>query len=105
MTHGLQSAREHDVVEGAVVEPRQSLFQIALDDIDAIGDRRQHAGILEFDAITMGAALLAQSPEQRAVAAAKVEHPLAGPDPAGDQIEIGASARIDRDIHKTIRRK
>jgi hypothetical protein len=53
----------------------------------------------------MGAALLTQSPEQRTVATTEIEYPLAGLDPAGDQIEIGASARIDRDIHKTIRRK
>jgi hypothetical protein len=42
----------------------------------------------------MHAARVDQVLEQRAVAAAQVEHAVARFDPAGDEVEIGASQRV-----------
>ncbi len=90
MAHGLQRTRQHHMVERSIVKPGQALFEVALDDIDAIRDRRQHAGILIFDAITMGTTLPNQAFEQCPIAATKIKHTLAGLHPAGDQVKISA---------------
>ena len=89
VAHGLQGAREHDMVEGLVVEACQALFQVALNHVDAVGNGSEHRSVFELDTIALGAPLVDQALQQRAVAAAEVEHALAGLHPAGDQVEVG----------------
>ena len=79
------------MVETAVLEAGQAGFEVALDHVDAVADGGEHAGIVDLDAPAAHAARLDQQLEQRAVAAAEVEHALAGLHPAGDDVEIGAA--------------
>ena len=56
-------------------------------------DAREHAGVVDLDAVARRAALAREVGEQAAVAAAEVEHARAARDPGGDRREVGAAGR------------
>jgi len=84
------------MVKGLVGEFVETLFQVALQYVDAILDGGQDVGVVDLDPNAMHAAGVDQVLEQAAVATAKVEYAVARFDPAGDQVEIGASQRVRR---------
>jgi hypothetical protein len=91
VAHGLQGARQHDVVEGLVGEFVEALFQVALDDVDAVAMRRgrwRHRSRRPSRALAAG---VDQVLAAGAVAAAEVEHAVARLDPARDEVEVGAA--------------
>ncbi|MPN56249.1 hypothetical protein SDC9_203935 [bioreactor metagenome] len=94
MAHRLQGARQHDMVEGLVGEFVEALFQVALQYIDAIRDGGKDVGVVDLDTDATHAAGIDQVLEKRAVAAAEVEHTVAGFDPGGNDVEVGASQRV-----------
>ena len=57
-------------------------------------DRGENVVIVDFDAPAVHAAGVDQVAQQRAVAAAEVEHALAGLDPVGDDVEVGAAQGV-----------
>ena len=63
-----------DAVERAVVEAREAALEVALQHVDAVLHAGEEAGVVDLDAVAVGAALGAQIREQAAVAAAQVEH-------------------------------
>ena len=84
----LQGQREHHDVERPVGEIGQALVDIGGDDRDAA----RHAGVEglrgDLDALALAAPVADELLEQRAVAAAEVQHPRSGRDHVGDDAEI-----------------
>ncbi|CFN80896.1 Uncharacterised protein [Bordetella pertussis] len=87
--HGLQGLRQHHGVELLVVEQRQAIFQVLLDDLDAALHAGDHVVVVDLDAGAAHLAMVAQVRQQRAVAAPQVQHARAGLDPAGDARQVG----------------
>jgi len=82
------------MVEGLVGELVETLFEVALDDVDAVADGGEDVGVVDLDALALDAARLDQVAQQGAVAAAKIEHAVARLDPGGDKVEIGAAQGV-----------
>src|SRR6185437_12978941 len=80
---------DHDI-ERCVVEPGKPALEIALDDVDAIAHAREHARVVDLDAVAARASLRGEIVQQRAVAATQVEHVRAVSDPASDRRVVGA---------------
>ncbi len=74
---------QHDV-EGGVVEHREAFVEVELDHVDAAPHALQHVAVGDLHAVAAAAALSLQQVEQRAVAAAEVEHARAFGNEAGD---------------------
>ena len=84
---------QHDV-ERRIVEHRQALVEIELQHVDAAAHALEHVAIGDLHAIAGAAALALQQVEQRAVAAAQVEHARALGHEAGDEpLDAGVAHR------------
>jgi len=88
----LQGVELEDDVEALVLEQRQAVLEVELDDIDAALVAGEDVGVVDFDAVAAAAALARQEREQLAVAAAEVEHPRSLGHQLGDELDVGPVA-------------
>ena len=88
----LQRVELEDDVEAAVLEQRQAVLEVELDDVDAALVAGEHVVVGDLDAVAAAAALALQQREQLAVAAAEVEHARAVRHQLGDQLDVLAIA-------------
>ena len=79
---------QHDV-EALVLERGQALVQVELQHVDAALHAGQHVVVVDLDTVAGAAALARQVRQQRAVAAAQVEHVRALRHQAGDDAADG----------------
>jgi hypothetical protein len=98
VAHGLQRQAHDDVVEEAVVEAGEALFHVDLDHVDAVAGAGDDALGVVLDAVAAHLAHVAEVAQQAAVAAAEVEHPLAGLDPVGDHVVVVALVAHGSDL-------
>ena len=80
------------IVEGEVGVIDEVGVGVALDHRQALRHAGIHPGLAELDAAAVDAALLGQQAQQRAVAAADIEHARAGRHHLGDEQQIDAAA-------------
>ena len=85
---GLQRLREHHDVERPTLEVVESGVDVALDDRDPTVDARVKAVRRDLDTVTVATTDLNQVLQQRAVAAAQVQHPRTGGHHSGHQGQI-----------------
>src|SRR6202171_843788 len=71
--HRLQRLRQHDAIERCIVEAGKAPLEVALDDVDAVVEACEHAGVGDLDAVAARLAFRAQVCKQAAVATAEVE--------------------------------
>ncbi len=99
-----QRLAEHHIVEAVIGIIPQPFLQVALAHAEAAAHARQHPGLTQLDTATLDAFLMHQVIQQRAVAAAQVEHRLALRDEIGDDLKVGTkivhmpSSRASRSI-------
>ena len=98
----LQGLAQHDIVEGAGGIGAQVGVGVALDDAEAAPDAGIHPRLAELDAAAVDLLEMHEVVEQRAVAAADVEHPRAGLDHVGDELQVDpdAVAAADDLVHR-----
>src|SRR4029077_11096634 len=84
---GLQRPRQQHDVEGTVFEVAQHVLDGALGHRNTGGDAGEHGVSVDLDAVAVATTLGDQVCQQRAVAAAQVEHARALRNHAGDDLE------------------
>src|SRR3954463_12136754 len=87
---GLQRLRKDHEVEGTVGEERKAALQVDLQHVDVVRDAIEHRGVVDFHAVARRLALLPQMTQERAVAAAEIQHSRAGRHPVRDGVLVGA---------------
>ena len=90
MAHRLQRLRKDHAVERMIREQRQPALQVDLQHVDVVRHAGDHAVVVDLHAVAWRRARLPQVAQQRAVAAAEVEHARAAIEPLRDGGEIGA---------------
>ena len=106
--HGLQGQRQNHHVKAVIAKPRQTRLQILLQHVQAFGHAGRDIGVIFLNAVAGYAALTYQFTQQRAVAAAQIEHMHALGNPAADDFKIRAlrarehRRRIER-LHRRYR--
>jgi hypothetical protein len=90
VVHRLQRLRQNDRVEHRVGEHPQAGVEVLLDHVDAVLHAFGDVVVADLDPVAAAGLRVAQMCEQRAVAAAEVEHATAGPYPVGDLLQVGA---------------
>jgi len=93
---GLDGHRQHHHVELVVSEHAQPGLDVALDHVDAAAHAGQHRLVVDLHAVAGAAAGSLQPGHQRTVAAAEVQHPRAGRDPAADHRQVGPQRAVHR---------
>ena len=86
----LERARQHHIVERAVRVVREVGVGVAVHHRHAVRDRADHLGHVDLDAARVAALGAEQMVDQRAVAAADVQHARTRRDHLGDQPQIDA---------------
>jgi hypothetical protein len=86
--------REDREIEAVVFEEAQAVFQILLDHVHAFLRAREHAGIVDFDAVAVHIEFFAEQRQERPIAATQIEDGRAWFHPARDRAEIGAHREV-----------
>jgi SAM-dependent methyltransferase len=79
-------------VEAGVLEQRQPVLQVQLNDVDTALRAGQQVGVRDLDAVAAAAAVLLQVGQQLAVATTQVEHARAAWHQPREDLQIGAFA-------------
>ncbi|MPN35991.1 hypothetical protein SDC9_183496 [bioreactor metagenome] len=88
--HGLQRQAHDHMIEESIFEVAQALVHVGLHHVHPVAHAGQQLLRIVLDAVALNLPYLHQVLEQAAVAAAEVEHPLAGCDPLGDHFVVVA---------------
>ena len=89
----LQRLGENHAVEGMVAEEREAAFQVDLENVDIIVHAVEHRGVVDLHAVARRLALLPQGAQERAVAAAEIQHPRLRRDPLRDGGQVRSQMR------------
>ena len=90
---GLQGLRQDHVVEGVVLEQGEARFQVELQDVDVVAHAGEHFRVVDLHPVAVRLVPVPQVLEERAVAAAEIQHPRAGRDPLRDGLEVTTGER------------
>jgi hypothetical protein len=92
----LQRLGEDRDVERPVGEGGEAVLQVHLQHVDVVLQALEHVRVVDLDAVARGLALGPEALEQRAVAAAEVQHAGAGRDPAQEGVGLGHSGMFSK---------
>src|SRR5690606_34367459 len=90
--HRLQRLRQHHRIELLVVEQRQTVLEVLLDDLDAAPHTGDHMLIVDLDAGAAHRLLVTQIGEQRAIATTQIQNPPAPYDTTDNPLQVRAHA-------------